>query len=121
MALALAVAGCGTFDSAASSNPDRLVISLQFAPRANYALETDDAFVLSQVGCLETLVRYNAESGELEPMLATAWKQTEPTAWDFTLRQGVTFQDGSPLTAQSVVGALQHVLDAQAPPRAFTP
>ena len=34
--------------------------------------------------------------GELEPMLATEWNQVEPTTWEFTLREGVNFQDGTP-------------------------
>lgn len=116
--LALAATACGTFGSSegasADSGDQRLVISLMFTPMAGYALETDDAFLLTQVGCLETLTRYDAEAGELEPMLATQWEQTEPTAWDFTLREGTTFQDGSPLDAEGVVGALRHVLDADA-------
>ncbi len=35
--------------------------------------------------------------------LATAWKQLSPTVWVFTLRKGVTWQDGSAFTADDVV------------------
>jgi len=38
-----------------------------------------------------------------EPALATAWQQTSPTVWRFTLRQGVKFHDGKPFTADDVV------------------
>lgn len=114
--------GNGSGDNgAAGDTVDDLVISLQFTPRANWALETDDAFVLTQIGCLETLARYDAASGELEPLLATSWEQTEPTAWDFTLRDDVTFQDGTPFTSESVVTALDRLLTADVPPRPFTP
>jgi len=37
------------------------------------------------------------------PALATAWQQISPTVWRFTLRQGVRFHDGKPLTADDVV------------------
>jgi peptide/nickel transport system substrate-binding protein len=123
LTLTLGVTACGTFDDGGSGDPanQNLVISLQFTPRANFALETDDAFVLSQVGCLETLLTYDDESGELAPMLATEWTQSTPSTWDFTLRDGVTFQDGTELTADSVVAALDHVLTAATSPRAFTP
>lgn len=121
--LALAVSACGSFDSGGTGTAanQNLVISLQFTPKANFALETDDALVLSQVGCLETLLTYDDEAGELKPMLATKWTQSTPTTWDFTLRDGVKFQDGTELTAESVTAALTHVLSATTPPRAFTP
>ena len=57
--------------------------------------------------------------GELEPMLATEWAQVEPTMWEFTLQEGVTFQDGTPMDAEAVVGALTHVLEVETPARAF--
>ena len=37
------------------------------------------------------------------------------------MREGVTFQDGTPMDAEAVVGALQHVLDAKTPARSFNP
>ena len=39
----------------------------------------------------------------IEPQLATGWTIENPTTWVFTLRKGVTFHDGSPLTASDVV------------------
>ncbi|HMR72112.1 MAG TPA: ABC transporter substrate-binding protein, partial [Rubrivivax sp.] len=44
----------------------------------------------------ETLVRRDKVLN-LVPGLATAWQQTGPLAWRFTLRQGVRFHDGRPL------------------------
>ena len=57
--------------------------------------------------------------GELEPMLATEWKQVEPTTWEFTLRDDVEFQDGTPMDAEAVAAALAHLLEAETPARAF--
>ncbi|WP_212758187.1 ABC transporter substrate-binding protein [Usitatibacter palustris] len=37
------------------------------------------------------------------PALATSWKNTSPTTWVFTLRKGVRFHDGSPLTVEDVI------------------
>lgn len=124
IAALLAVTACGSFTSSGGSAnaADRsLTIALQMTPMAGYALETDDAFVLSRVGCLETLLKYDVESGELQPLLATKWTQSSPTAWDFTLREGVKFQDGTALDANGVAFALGRLLKSATPPRAFTP
>lgn len=37
------------------------------------------------------------------PALATEWQQSGPRTWRFKLRQGVTFHDGTPFTADDVV------------------
>jgi peptide/nickel transport system substrate-binding protein len=40
----------------------------------------------------------------LRPVLATSWKpNADASAWTFTIRQGVRFSDGSPLTVDDVV------------------
>jgi peptide/nickel transport system substrate-binding protein len=47
---------------------------------------------------------------QLKPMLATAWKPSQNGAvWTFSLRQGVKFHDGSPLTADDVVYTFQQL------------
>jgi len=50
------------------------------------------------------------------PALATAWQQTAPTIWRFTLRQGVRFHDGKPFSADDVVFSFQR---AQSPSSAM--
>lgn len=40
---------------------------------------------------------------ELEPWLAKDWEATGETTWEFTLREGVKFHNGAPLTADEVV------------------
>jgi peptide/nickel transport system substrate-binding protein len=37
------------------------------------------------------------------PELATAWRRIDDTTWEFDLRPGVKFQDGTPLTPEDVV------------------
>ena len=49
----------------------------------------------------ESLVRLTPDY-QVEPLLAETWEFVEPNTWRFTLRQGVTFHDGTPFTAEAV-------------------
>lgn len=42
------------------------------------------------------------ESGELRPALATSWEAKDTLTWEFTLRAGVSFANGSPFSAETV-------------------
>jgi peptide/nickel transport system substrate-binding protein len=127
VAASLVLAGCGfSGDATRADDSDgtadtsqRIVVDNFRAPVADWAPESDSAYILSLSGCLETLTRYAQDEGQVQPSLATEWQQTSPLDWDFTLREGVSFQDGTRMTAESVVAALDHVLDAEVPARAF--
>lgn len=52
------------------------------------------------------------EDGAAEGDLAESWEQSEDgLTWTFALREGVTFHDGTPLTAEHIVGTVEYVLD----------
>lgn len=51
------------------------------------------------------------DRGEIIPQIATEWDQVSPTEIVFTIREGVTFHDGSPLTPQDVVFSVQRITD----------
>jgi len=40
--------------------------------------------------------------GRIVPNLAEAWRRTDDQTWEFSLRPGLVFHDGSPLTAEDV-------------------
>jgi len=53
-------------------------------------------------GVFDSLV-YEGSNGQFTPWLATNWTvNSSATSYTFTLRQGVTFSDGTPLNAQAV-------------------
>lgn len=63
--------------------------------------------MLQQVG--EFLAR-DGEDLVLRPALATSWKPNQDgSVWTFTLRPGVTFHDGSPMTADDVVASIERL------------
>ncbi|WP_420867284.1 ABC transporter substrate-binding protein [Cellulomonas hominis] len=50
------------------------------------------------------------ESGEIEPLLATDWTLSDDgLTYSFTLREGVTFHDGTPFTADVVKSSLERL------------
>jgi len=57
----------------------------------------------------DSLTRWDAAL-VLQPALATAWRGVNETTWEFTLRPGVKFHDGAPLTADDVKATLERNL-----------
>ncbi len=50
----------------------------------------------------------------LRPVLATRWEPNDKgTTWTFTLREGVRFSDGAPMTADDVVATFDRLTDPQ--------
>jgi peptide/nickel transport system substrate-binding protein len=85
------------------SSPDTLDIPANATPTGYW----DVARTLSLVG--DTLVRLDAQ-GRPQPAVAVAW-QSDPSArrWQFTLRRGVKFHNGSlasPAAVAQILGAL---------------
>jgi len=59
----------------------------------------------------ETLTRLD-DSGKPVPGLALSWEHSADfKTWTYKLRPGVTFQDGSPFNAQTIVSNTQRMLD----------
>ena len=59
------------------------------------------------------------EKQRLIPGLATEWKVVDDTTWEFKLREGVTFHDGSPFTADDVVCTFTRAPDVPNSPSSF--
>ena len=57
----------------------------------------------------EALTTRSAD-GTIEPQLAESWT-SDGLTWTFQIREGVTFHDGSPLTADDVVASFERLLD----------
>ena len=70
------------------------------------ALEGVGPLVARQV--LDTLVGYRESSTDVEPALATRWTVSrDGLVWSFTLREGVRFHDGTPLTAKEAAASFE--------------
>lgn len=102
-------------DSAADADGKRVRIAMMNPPRSGLTPLSDDAFKLSRWSTAETLVTLD-EDGDAEPALATKWQQNGKT-WTFEIRDGVTFHDGTKLTAEAVVRSLTTAATASPKPR----
>jgi peptide/nickel transport system substrate-binding protein len=60
----------------------------------------------------ESLVDFDSDH-TITPGLAVTWRPIDPTTWEFELRQGVRFHDGTPFTAEDVVFSLRRALSPQ--------
>lgn len=59
------------------------------------------------------------EKQNLQPGLAESWKAVDDTTWEFKLRQGVTFHDGSPFTADDVIFTFERAPNVEGSPSSF--
>ena len=75
-----------------------------------------DSFTINVLNHVyEGLVRYN-EDLIIEPALATSWEiLDDQITWRFKLREGVTFHDGAPFTADDVQASLTRVSHETSP------
>jgi len=93
------------------------VVDLPAALEPMSALEGATPLVARQV--FDTLVAYRDGSTDVAPALAVRWSVSrDGLVWSFTLREGVRFHDGVPLTAAEVAASFaRHLAEpAQRPP-----
>ncbi len=66
----------------------------------------------------DKLVQMDADS-RMIPGIATSWKTLDATTWEFKLRKGVKFHDGSELTAEDVAFSIDRVAQIPNSPGPF--
>lgn len=123
---ALVLAGCTGPEPDADANVDWELTATTDAPSGDldsytwvnyaepfsldyaYAFDYADNQVLANV--CESLLRLNPDY-TLSPGLAKSFEHPTPETWVYTIRDGVTFHDGTPLTAADVVASMNRHLD----------
>ena len=64
------------------------------------------------LGSTGEYLSFSDENLELQPRLAETWEPNEDgTVWTFSIRQGVTFHNGAPLTAEDVVQTFEKLIN----------
>ena len=115
--LALILSGCGVANSSSGGGGgagDTLRVVLPQEPPTLEPCEGSltATGIVTRSNITEPLVERNPTSGELEPLLATEWEATGDTEWTFTLRDDVTFQDGTPFNAEAAAFAIDRAVNS---------
>ena len=115
------MAACAALVSTAalSQTGGKLTMVEAVGVRSAWDMASDDAYLGTRAGCYETLTTVGFD-GQLKPLLAATWKQADANTWEFTLREGVKFHDGTPLNAETAANALNQLMKAAVPARAFS-
>ncbi|HJV99015.1 MAG TPA: ABC transporter substrate-binding protein, partial [Arthrobacter sp.] len=113
----LGLSGCSVANSddgggAAASDTVRVVLSQE--PPTLEACESNltSTGVVVRSNVTEPLIERNPQTGDLEPKLATEWKATSATEWTLKLREGVTFQDGTPFNAEAAAFTIERAVNS---------
>ncbi|MGD6994822.1 glutathione ABC transporter substrate-binding protein [Sutcliffiella horikoshii] len=113
LALLLIISGCSTSSSQMeTSDKDKLtVVRLSDATKLDPHFITDisSANILYQK-VYETLVVPDLDM-KPQPGLAKEWEQIDDVTWEFTLREGVYFHDGTVFNADAVKATFDRLLD----------
>ena len=93
-----------------------LTIAATFGPTAEVPdpREGYNGWMSNQMGVTETLMGIDHDLA-LYPRLAERIEQAGPTTWRVTLREGLAFHDGTPVTAQAAVDAIAAIAEAGSP------
>jgi peptide/nickel transport system substrate-binding protein len=100
-----------------------LTLLAQDATTITYGLEGDVRglepalaydFTANPVACniSEGLLMFTPDGG-IEPLVADSFEQTDEVTYVFTLRDGVVFSDGSPVTIEDVVASIARVREPE--------
>ncbi|WP_412680574.1 glutathione ABC transporter substrate-binding protein [Brevibacillus centrosporus] len=100
---------------AASSGGTLIIARLSDANNLDPHFSTQiNSMAVVQHKLYEGLVMLDANS-EYKPLLASEWKQLDDLTWEFALRDGITFHDGTPFDAEAVKKTIDRILDKNAP------
>jgi peptide/nickel transport system substrate-binding protein len=89
--------------------PLRIVTSFQIASLN----PIDDGFWMPEFGVGELMMQFRAD-GQHYPWLLESIEQIDDTTWELRLRDGITFQNGSPLTAEALAALINRQMELSA-------
>ncbi|GAB3440537.1 ABC transporter substrate-binding protein [Actinophytocola sediminis] len=115
----VATTACGTDSSAGGgASGGELAVAAQFPTETidpNGPLAIDGGTRVASVQLYSPLLD-SAGPGEFDPKVAEKWEINDTaTEFTFTLREGIKFSDGSPITGQDVAASFERTVAADSP------
>ncbi len=102
-AVALVLAGCGSSGGSAQDNTYSVALT---EPEHLTPGNDNESYGITVIRALfDRLVRYNSKTGEPIPNQAKSIETEDNKVWTITLKPGLTFHNGQPVTARSYVRA----------------
>ncbi len=108
-ALALSITAALPALAGKEDNSLNVAFAAEPEPLDTYKIAGRQGLILAR-HIYDGLLYKDLDSGEIKPALAEAWEFSGPLAIDFDLRQGVTFHNGAPFTADDVVETFNTVV-----------
>jgi peptide/nickel transport system substrate-binding protein len=85
------------------------------SPTPNAAPEPVTMYDPGSINVVQQVAEYliwSENDGTLSPLLAESWEPSaDASTWTVTLREGVTFNDGTPLTGADVVASIDRLIE----------
>ena len=87
-------------------------VMIGWDPATGYSNE-----IIAMNNMYEQLTRYNSQTQQVEPLLATSWTtSSNGLTWTFTLRPGVTFHTGRAMTSTDVKASIDRTIQVNGGP-----
>lgn len=115
LAGAVVASGCTVANSGHGGyDPNTLRIVLAQEPPTLEPCESSltSTGIVVRSNITEPLIERDPTSGDLQPLLATKWRQASPNQWVFKIRDGVTFSNGAPFTAQDAAYSIDRAVNS---------
>ncbi|CAM3362934.1 nickel ABC transporter substrate-binding protein [Saccharibacillus brassicae] len=97
--------------NAAQASTDKNVHFLYNFATSSLDPHVDSSYVPLRAGITETLVRLDEDNLTVAPWLAESWDSQDGQHWTIDLRDDVKFQNGKPMTGDSVKASLERALE----------
>lgn len=106
--------------TAAPALAQELRMGLTSAPTSNDPHFHASGANIAMTGHVFEGLTWKDENMRPHPALAESWKYVDDNTWIFRLREGVTFHDGTPFTADDVIFTFERVPSIEDSPSPFT-